>query len=65
MVAATFARLRREAPVYFDPNSGVWGNQIKNLVENPTRRLDLVFSILDTEWPAVRRHLRFRLESHA
>lgn len=27
------------------PNSGVWGNQIKNLVENPTRRLDLVFSI--------------------
>ncbi|TYT25017.1 GNAT family N-acetyltransferase [Luteimonas viscosa] len=25
----------------------------------------VVFSILDTEWPAVRRHLRFRLESHA
>lgn len=29
----------------FLPNSSVWGNQIKNLVENPIRRLDLVFSI--------------------
>lgn len=29
----------------FLPNSDVWGNTIKNLVENPIRRLDLVFSI--------------------
>ncbi len=29
----------------FLPNSSVWGNQIKNLVENPIRRLDLIFSI--------------------
>jgi len=27
------------------PNSRIWGNQIKNIVANPTRRLDLVFSI--------------------
>ncbi len=25
----------------------------------------VVFSIIDTEWPAVRNHLRFRLETHA
>jgi RimJ/RimL family protein N-acetyltransferase len=30
-----------------------------------TLRDTVVFSILDTEWPGVRSHLRFRLESHA
>jgi small conductance mechanosensitive channel len=27
------------------PNSRLWGNQIKNIVANPTRRCDMVFSI--------------------
>jgi len=27
------------------PNSTIWGNQIKNIVANDTRRLDLIFSI--------------------
>ncbi len=30
-----------------------------------TLRDTVVFSILDTEWPGVRSHLRFRLDSHA
>ena len=29
-----------------------------------TLRDTVVFSIIDTEWPAVRNHLRFRLDSH-
>jgi len=32
------------------------------LLPDGTRRDTVVFSILDSEWPAVRRHLRFRLE---
>jgi hypothetical protein len=30
-----------------------------------TLRDSVVFSIIDTEWPGVRSHLRFRLDSHA
>ena len=34
------------------------------LLPDGTRRDTVVFSILDTEWPAVRKHLVFRLQRH-
>ncbi|MET0129140.1 MAG: GNAT family protein [Stenotrophomonas chelatiphaga] len=47
------------------------GAKQDGVLRNHTRHLDgtprdtVVFSIIDTEWAAVKRHLQFRLDSHA